>query len=239
MLLEHITMPEFIDGLKKTQTVIIPFGTIEEHGSHLPLSTDTIQAVETARLASEQVPVFVAAPMHYGVCTSTSQHPGTVGITPETLRRITRDVVRSLHRHGLRGFILATGHGGSLHSAALREVAEELIYELADSKFSIITIYDLVDWETEVLVETKHDSHAGEVETSDILFLRPELVKGRDAEAYPQRPDPFVARDKLKFWPGGVWGNPAKASVEKGERSVRLMAERLAGIVKKMEVFEP
>lgn len=239
MFLETITMPEFIDGLKRTTTVIIPFGTIEEHGSHLPLSTDTIQAVEVARMASEQAPAFVAAPIHYGVCTSTAQHPGTVGITAETLRRLTKDVVRSLYRHGLRGFILASGHGGSLHYAAMREVAEELIYELADSKFAVFAIYDMVKWEAEDLIETKHDSHAGELETSDILYLRPELVKGRDAESYPRRTDPFVARDKMKLWPTGVWGDPGKASAEKGKKSIELMTAKLVEVIRTMETFEP
>ena len=83
MLLEDITMADFENGIKKTKILIIPFGTIEEHGSHLPLSTDTIQVYEVVKEAAKRVPAFVAPPLHYGVLTSTRQHPGSIGISPD------------------------------------------------------------------------------------------------------------------------------------------------------------
>jgi len=76
--LENITMADFKKGLKKIKTIIIPFGTIEEHGSHLPLSTDTIQVYEVVKEVAKKVKVFVAPPVHYGVLTSTRKHPGAL-----------------------------------------------------------------------------------------------------------------------------------------------------------------
>lgn len=89
MLLENITMADFKKGLKKTKTIIIPFGTIEEHGSRLPLSTDTIQVYEVVKKVAEKMPVFVAPPLHYGVLTSTKNHAGSISISANSLRMLT------------------------------------------------------------------------------------------------------------------------------------------------------
>ena len=71
MLITDLTMDDFTAGLKKTRTVLIPFGSTEEHGPHLPLDTDTMQAVAVARRLAERRTIFVAPPVHYGVCRST------------------------------------------------------------------------------------------------------------------------------------------------------------------------
>ncbi|MFQ5902011.1 MAG: creatininase family protein, partial [Thermodesulfobacteriota bacterium] len=112
MILEDITMEDFKRGLEATKTLILPLGTVEEHGTHLPLSTDTMVVYEIARKAAERIMVFVAPPIHYGVCTSTSQHPGTISITFDTLRAILRDILISSYDKGLRNFILISGHAG-------------------------------------------------------------------------------------------------------------------------------
>ncbi len=106
MIIQHITMPEFKAGLEKTRTVIIPFGSTEEHGQHLPLDTDTMQAICVSHKLASQRPVFVAPPIHYGVCRSTFEHPGTLSISTATLKVLTIDVVSALYRQGLRNFIL-------------------------------------------------------------------------------------------------------------------------------------
>ena len=138
MLLENITMADFKNGLKKAKTLIIPFGTIEEHGSHLPLSTDTIQVYEVVKEAAKRAPAFVAPPLHYGVLTSTRQHPGSIGISADSLRLIARDIIKSAYSKGLRKFLLISGHAGSIHMSALREIGEELIDEIKNSKLIIM-----------------------------------------------------------------------------------------------------
>ncbi len=212
MLLENITMSDFERGLKKTKTLIVPFGTIEEHGSHLPLSTDTIQVYEVCKEVAQRVNVFVAPPLHYGVLTSTRNHHGSIGISPDSLRMAVRDIIKSAYSRGLRNFILISGHAGGIHMSALREVGEGLIEEIDDIKIAVISEYDMIRKESERFVETKDDGHAGEIETSRILYLTPNLVKGRAKEEYPKFPAPFIVRDKVKCWKGGVWGNPAKAT---------------------------
>jgi len=235
MQIEEITMEEFKKGLKKTKTLIIPFGTVEEHGRHLPLSTDTIIAVEVLRLVEERRKVFIAPPLHYGVCTTTRLHPGTISITPETLRRITLDMVRDSFQKGIKNFILISGHGGGLHMNALKEVAEILVEEIKGIRIAVVSPYELLWKELSGIAETTNDSHAGEIETSVMLALRPELVKGRSKEEYPSFPKPMVVKEKLKYWPGGVWGNPEKASREKGEQVIALILEKIIDIINMIE----
>ncbi len=234
MNIEEITMEEFKKGLRRTRTLVIPFGTVEEHGKHLPLGTDTIIAVEVLRRVEERKKVFIAPPVHYGVCTSTKMHPGTITITPETLRRLTTDIIRDAHLKGIRNFILVSGHGGGLHMNALKEVAELLVDE-QDIRIAVVSPYEILWKEISGVAETENDSHAGEIETSLVLALRSELVKGRSKEEYPRFPKPLVVRDKLKYWPGGVWGNPGKAAPEKGERVIEIIVDKIVEIIEMVE----
>jgi creatinine amidohydrolase len=171
--------------------------------------------------------VFLAPPVYYGVCTTTSQHPGTISISPATLRRLTYDLVTDAYDKGLRNFFLITGHGGGLHSAALKESSEKLVAELKGIHLAVICPYDMLYRELAEIADTVNDSHAGEIETSLVLALAPELVKGRSKEDYPKLPKPFVVKDKLKYWKSGVWGDPEKASREKGEKAIKLIVKTI------------
>lgn len=234
-LLENITMKEFTKYLRNTKTIVFPFGTIEEHGTHLPLHTDSFIIQQVLRMAAGKRKFFLAPVMYYGVCTTTKDHPGTLSISPETLRRFSGDLVTEAYKKGLRNFLLISGHGGSLHMAALKETAEELIERLRGIKIAVLSPYDIVWKELSELSETPNDAHAGELETSIMLYLSPDLVKGRAPEEYPRIPRPFTVKDKVKYWPGGVWGNPRKASAEKGEKAVKIIVDRILDILSQIE----
>jgi creatinine amidohydrolase len=238
MIIEELTMPEFEEGLRRTRTVYIPFGSVEEHGAHLPLSTDTILAYEVGKKASQQVPLFVAPPVHYGNCRSTSCHPGTISIRTSTLTSLLKDIVRSLRSQGLRNFIVLTGHAGGAHRMSLQDAGEELISELSDIRMAVVTEYDLAKGEGSEIIETACDSHAGEIETSRILHSHPCLVKGSSPEEYPSFPTGIIVRDKRRYWPGGVWGNPAKATADKGKRLEELVVANVVELVKALEEFD-
>lgn len=231
IILENITMKEFKKYLKQTRTIIFPFGTIEEHGSHLPLNTDSFIIQEVLKLVAKKKKFFLAPIVNYGVCTTTREHPGTISISSETLRQLSSDLVIEAYKKGLRNFLLISGHGGSLHISALKESAETLVKKLRDIKIAVFSPYDVLWKELSELAETSNDSHAGELETSMMLYLSPELVKGRAKEEYPRIPKPFIVRDKVRYWPGGVWGNPQKASAEKGKKAIELMADKIAEII--------
>jgi len=118
--------------------------------------------------------VFLAPPVYYGVCTTTKHHPGTINISPATLRSLSRDIVVDSHKKGLRNILLISGHGGGQHMAALKEVAEELIEELKGIKIAVFSPYDLLWKELSEIADTGNDSHAGEIETSMILARAPD-----------------------------------------------------------------
>jgi creatinine amidohydrolase len=236
MILSDITMAEFEAGLTCTRTAIVPLGSVEEHGLHLPLGTDTLQIWEVARRTALEVPVFVAPPLHYGYCRSTRDHPGTLSLSPETLRRVVFDLGESLHRQGVRGLILASGHAGGVHMAALEEAGERLVETHARLEVAVVCEYRWAQEEgLEGIVETADDGHAGEIETSRILALDPALVKGTSPAEYPRLPKPFVARHKRPHWPGGVWGDPARATADKGEALYAGSVRRLVALVREME----
>jgi len=235
VLIENMTMDEFSKGLAVCKTVYIPFGSVEEHGSHLPLSTDTIEAYEVGKRASERIPLFVAPPVHYGSCRSTARHPGTISISTGTVKALLKDIVRSLHAHGLINFIALTGHAGGSHRMALQDAGEELIAELPGIDMAVVTEYDLAKEAGAHLIETRGDAHAGEIETSRIMHSHPHLVKGAAEAEYPDFPTGILVRDKRSFWPGGVWGDPTKASVEKGRLLESLVADKVVELVRALE----
>jgi creatinine amidohydrolase len=235
MLIEEMTMPEFEEGLKICRTAYIPFGSVEEHGSHLPLSTDTIEAYQVGKRAAERIPLFVAPPVHYGSCRSTARHPGTVSISTGTLKALLKDIVRSLHAQGMRNFVVLTGHAGGSHRMALQDAGEELIAEIAEINMAVVTEFDLAKEAGAHLIETAGDTHAGEIETSRIMHSHPHLVKGTGITEYPSFPTGILVRDKRSFWPGGVWGDPTKASAEKGRILESIVADKVVELVKALE----
>lgn len=238
MLIEELTMSEFVAGLEKTRTVLIPFGATEEHGPHLPLSTDTLHAAEVGRKLAVRRLIFIAPPIPYGVCRSTSRHPGTISIRTETLKALAFDIVSSLYGQGLRHFVLLTGHAGGTHLSALIDVGEELLVRFADCRIAVLTEYMLASQEGRGLIETEGDSHAGEIETSRILHSHPHLVKGTAAREFPDFPAGILVRDKRRCWPGGVWGDPGKATAEKGARLEELVVAALERLIDQLETME-
>lgn len=235
MLITDLTMDEFAAGLEQTRTVIIPFGSTEEHGPHLPLDTDTIQAYEVSRTLAERRPIFVAPPVHYGVCRSTATHPGTLSISTSTLRALTIDIAAALYDQGLRHFVLLTGHAGGTHCATLTDAGEELLRRFPDVRVAVLTEYLLAAQAGRLIIETPDDAHAGEIETSRILHSHPHLVKGSAPAAWPEFPKGILVRNKRRFWASGVWGDPGKATAQKGARLEKAVVEALEALVATLE----
>jgi len=235
MQIDQLTMPEFAAGLSASKTVLIPVGATEEHGPHLPLGSDTFQAEDVCRRLAEQRPLFVAPAIPYGVCRSSGDHPGTLSLTTATLKALITDLVRSLYRQGLRNVVVLSGHAGGTHNAALLDAGESLLQELPELRIAIAAEHALVWRAHDGLVETPGDSHAGEIETSRMLATRPHLVKGSAPAERPAFPPFILVRDKRRCWPGGVDGNPAAASADKGRQLEALVVAALGRLVDELE----
>jgi creatinine amidohydrolase len=133
-----MTFPEFEAAVRKTDVVLLPIGSIEEHGPHLPLSTDSITAVgqfnEVQRyLHARQIETIVGPPLNVGLTsdggdfkrTGTYFYPGSLTIRAETFVSLYLDVLRSLRDKGLHRAFLYSGHSGGDQQKALARIAEE------------------------------------------------------------------------------------------------------------------
>jgi creatinine amidohydrolase len=231
MLLEEMTWTEIEAGLEKTRTLILPVGATEEHGPHLPTFTDTIQAIEVAKEVAKRRPVFVAPPVHYGVCRSTRGFPGTISISPEALRTLVLDLLFAFRDSGFERVLILTGHAGGQHLAALKEAAEKAVAS-KDIRVSLVSDFDLIDSSG---VETPGDGHAGEIETSRMLVIREDLVRGLPEKHFPPRPRYLVMRDVRHLMGNGIMGDPSKASKEKGKRFMEMSVQ---GVLEALEELE-
>ena len=235
---QDLTMPGFEARRAQSRTVILPVGSLEEHGPHLPLGTDTFHALELARRVARVRPVLVAPPLYYGICRSTGEHPGTVSISGDTLRALLGDLGREFHRQGMETLVFLSGHAGGTHMSALVEAGETLLKELPKVRVAVVNVLELL---REVLaaepelVRTKGDAHAGEVETALMLAVHPQLVQGSAPTEWPRFPKYELVRDKRRYWPGGVWGDPAPADAAQGERLLAAEVRRLAQVIATLE----
>lgn len=217
-VLADATWPEVGPG----GLLLLPIGSLEQHGPHLPLDTDTTIAVAVAegvadRLAEQGVAASVAPPLALGSSGEHQSFPGTISIGTDVLHRVVVELVRSARTWaGL--VVLVNGHGGN--ATALTAAVEQLVVEGHD-----------VSWQpcrTEGV-----DLHAGRTETSLLLHLRPEAVRLDRAEAGDPRP----LREILPAMreggvaavsPNGVLGDPAGAGADEGAEVLAAMVEEVA-----------
>ncbi len=230
-LLEEMSWPEIEAGLKQTRTVILPVGATEEHGPHLPTITDTIQAMEVARAVADKKNVFLAPPLHYGVCRSTRGFPGTITVSHDALRAFVKDLLISFTDSGFANVMILTGHAGGQHMAALEEACQMAVEE-RDFRVSLVSLFDFIDASA---VQTPHDGHAGEMETSLMMVIRKDLVKGKPAEHFPIRPRFLIMKNVRHLMGNGVMGNPEPATPEKGKAFFDMAVTGVMGALEELE----
>ena len=233
-LLEEMSWPQIETAQMESRTVILPVGATEEHGPHLPTITDTVQALEVARVVAKERGIFLAPPIHYGVCRSTRAFPGTITVGHDALRGYVRDLLISFADSGFSRVMILTGHAGGQHMAALEE-AGQMAVEERDFQVSLVSLFDLIDFSA---VETPHDGHAGEVETSLMMVIRPDLVKGSPDGNFPRRPRFMIMKDVRHLMGSGIMGNPRPASPEKGRRYFQMAVDGVKAALEELESEE-
>ncbi|MGI5224592.1 mycofactocin biosynthesis peptidyl-dipeptidase MftE [Actinoallomurus sp. CA-142502] len=198
--------------------VLVPVGSTEQHGPHLPLSTDTVIARAVAERSAGALPATPAGPplvapaIAYGASGEHADFPGTVSIGHDALRAVLVETVRSLALWAGR-VVLVNGHGGN--TAALDAAVGRLRAEGHDVAWTGCGV-------------PYGDAHAGLTETSVMLHLAPDLVVRPNAVAGDTRPlaelmPDLVAHGVRAVSPSGVLGDPAGASAEQGRQIVRAM----------------
>ncbi len=233
MKLEELTSPEFASSVTKDSVVILPIGSIEEHGPHLPLATDCYQPMRVAEMVAKKTGAFIAPMIYYGVCNTTRDYPGTLSITFESLRSLTRDILSELTRNGFRNIVILTGHAGQDHMTALKIAARDVVAK-SKAKILVFSDYDII-YDQNLL--PPDDGHAGLGETSRILGTKPELVKKRPPRGKVKIPKYSILSDVRPYWSGWT-GDPRKASASIGKDLDRKITSRIVRMIQDMRKWQ-
>ena len=233
--LAELTSPEVAEILAGgIDSVILPVGSTEQHGAHLPLSTDSLHTVAVLEGVAERLPALIAPLIPVGRADHHMAFPGTITVRHETLHATIRDWSDSFFRHGFRHVLVYSGHGGN--AVPLARIIDDLRRE--DARRSII---GCTDWNVydgtlfpvaEALGVGKLEAgwHAGELETSMILALDARLVMmerarpGFIGELGPLR-DKLMREGVRPIAPSGVLGDPRGATHGHGERYLAALTD--------------
>ena len=240
-LWELMTWQEIEDRLQTVDTAILPCGAIEQHGPHLPVDIDYFDArylaYKVAEACQDPKP-FVLPPIPFGVSYHHEDFKGTLSVTNDGLSRFVYDLGMSLAKNGIKKIIILNGHGDN---APTLNYAAQMINRDAHI-FVCVDTGETSDVDLDKLIDTPNDIHAGEIETSTTLAIRPELVqmdKASDttlqfSSSYldfsSHNSVPWYVRTK-KISEDGTMGNPTKATAEKGEKMWAIMIDHLVKFV--------
>jgi creatinine amidohydrolase len=235
---DELSMPEAEKAAEDGKVVIIPCGSIEEHGTHLPLCTDSIQAEYVALGVAQKAGCFVAPPLRYGLCSSTRNFPGTITITFDSLRSIMTDILEDFIRNGFKRLLIITGHAGSSHMTALKLAAKTVVTNHMNEedrpRIMVCSDYDFA-FDLRGKEFDSRDSHAGTIETSRMMAIRSDLIKDKGTRNYPDLPRFEVVPDPERYFPSGVMGDPTAATAEKGQKINEYVIEQIVKLVKELE----
>jgi creatinine amidohydrolase len=178
--LPHMTWPEVEKFLERSDMVIFPVGSVEQHGPHLPLGTDYFNGVERAKLVAQRTDVLVAPILLPGQSPYHMEFPGTITLSAETLQRVYVEAAQSLIRHGFKRFLILNAHGGN--RAICQFIVDRINQEtegIAVDLGSAAAPYQQRRPQEEDTPggPLQLDRHAGVGETANSLFLIPTLVQ--------------------------------------------------------------
>lgn len=233
ILLESLSWPEAEKVLKPETVVVIALGAAsKEHGPHLPLNADWLQAEYFKRRVLQLSDVVVAPTLAYGFYPAFLEYPGSTSLKLDTSREVIAEICRSLARYGPSRFYII--NIGISTNFALKPAAEMLEKEGILLHFLDLTKKGAVEAS---LTKQVRGSHADEIETSLMLYISPNVVNMRHAvkDMNERRPGMLFTRDpksdKGIYSPSGIWGDPTLASREKGKQIAEELTDRiLSGI---------
>jgi creatinine amidohydrolase len=247
----NLSWPEIRDLKKEELVVIQPIGAIEDHGPHLPLITDNLLISEICYAAAKRIPddVLLMPLIPYGY----DEHhlfdfPGTISIKTESLIGFLFNAVRSVTVHGFRKILIANGHGSN---RPFIDIAARKVMEESDAIVASIMPYSLARKEISEICESKHLSHAEELETSLVLYLdeslvdTTKLVKDIHFPITKYHWRSLIEAPPLSFmdrWSRisktGVVGDATLATKEKGEKLFSILVEKMVELIQEFKARE-
>ena len=194
-------------------TAVIPVGSLEQHGPHLPIMTDWAIATELGRRVAERMNAFLLPAFPISTCREHMGKKGSVWMEATTFYQMMYDIVMSLKTQGFKRVAFVITHGGIF-------VMGPLVRDL-NARFNPDLMVAFVTPDTSNLkgITETRGLHADESETSQILAIAPETVHmDRAVDFDPEVPRPYLNYGSIfRASPTGVWGYPTKATAEKGE----------------------
>lgn len=238
MLLHLSTWTEVEAYLQRSQGVILPIGSTEQHGPTGLIGTDAICAEAIARGVGEATEALVAPTINVGMALHHTAFPGSISLRPSTLILLIRDYLTSLTRAGFTKFFFINGHGGNI--ATLKAAFSETYAVLADLNlpqadrvqcrlanwFMAGSVYQLA----KQLYGSQEGSHATPSEVALTQYLYPEAIKQAELDAEVASGHPiYGAADFRRRYPDGRMGsNPALATPEHGQQFYELAVKELS-----------
>jgi creatinine amidohydrolase len=231
-----LTQPDIAAQFKKNPFVILPTGSVEHHGPHLPTGTDTFAANVIAHAVAERMDGLVLAACPLGVTPMHMPYEGTISLTPETYTRLTVETCASTARHGAKQLMILNWHEGNI--APLAIAAEELHRQHGMRVLTVQACYVAADMFGH---ECNGLSHGGEIEALAVMAYRPELVhldridnssdhhhgsmmdKLRRTRSYQP-----VLTDIRCIAPTGWYGTPENATPDRGRKMLDAIADGIA-----------
>lgn len=246
MRFEELTSPE-VAALDRDRTVLIlPLGSVEQHGNHMPLGTDTLLAHAVSLAAAKSAGgTAVLPPPWYGFSAHHMRFPGSVTLRAETLMAVAEDVVGSVVRHGFRRILIVNGHGGN--GGVIDVLASTLGHKhYGQARIAALTYFQLARDAIASLRQSQPGGmgHACEFETAMIQKIRPDLVKmDKAATTYPDPGSRYLTTDLLGGSPirtyhdfgdlsdSGTLGDPSLATPEKGDKFFAAVVAELTAFI--------
>ena len=253
--LEEMSWPEVAEVLKQPNVVILPAGSMEQHGLHLPLNVDSSCSAYIAEqtaikvIEEHKIQVLVAPTVSYGETSSFRRYPGTIGISLDTLVGMIGDIVRSFMNQGFKNIVVVNGHSGN--TIPIAEALRKASVDFPDAGLYAVNWWGLGFDVIPNIRKSEVGLHADELETSLSLVIQPENVHMekavKDMPSYSlssrwvvpdlqQSPNRVFYHSRKGFpkRPGegsGVMGDPTVASRETGEKIIAAVVDDLAKII--------
>jgi len=183
--LHEMSWPEVEQVLNRTDVILLPVGATEQHGRHLPLGVDTYIPMHAAERIARGANVPIAPPVWFAPCEWHMGFPGTISLKPTTM------ICHSLRRHGFKNFIILNGHTSGANPSLL-SAADEIQLEMPDVRLWIVDVV-LMAWKACLKVcEADILYHADEIEASQMLVARKDLV-------HLEKTRPIIPQPKSRF----------------------------------------
>lgn len=214
---------------------ILPVGSFEQHGHHLPLATDSVVAGAIARELGQEYPVFVLPPVTVSCSHEHHAWPATVSVSARTLTSIVDDIYESVTRSGFSSLTIVSGHGGNY-------VLANIVQEGSANGRKVALFPARDDWKdarrSAGLTTSDHeDMHAGELETSILLHVNPELVRDgyQSADWTADDRRDLLTTGMQRYTSSGVIGRPSLATPDKGKAILHSLTGNFARVLRLFE----